>query len=93
MAAAVKGRPRQAGVLAAYVEPGVPWQKGDLQSFRINFRPELVDRQLFYDLKEVQVQRAQSCTESAELKMFSTLGNIHQPLISMEPSVGFEPTT
>ena len=55
IAAAVKGWLQQAGVQTAYIEPGAPWQNGHVESFHASLRAELLDRELFYDLEEVQV--------------------------------------
>lgn len=55
IAAAVKEWLQQAGVQTAYIEPGAPWQNGHVESFHASLRAELLDRELFYDLEEVQV--------------------------------------
>lgn len=45
---------KQAGVQAAYIEPGAPWENGHVESFHASLRAELLDRELFFDLAEVQ---------------------------------------
>lgn len=55
IAAAVKEWLQQAGVQTAYIEPGAPWQNGHVESFHASLRAELLDRELFFDLEEVQV--------------------------------------
>jgi putative transposase len=55
IAAAVKEWLQQAGVKTAYIEPGAPWQNGHVESFHASLRAELLDRELFLDLEEVQV--------------------------------------
>lgn len=45
----------QAGVKTAYIDPGAPWQNGHVESFHASLRSELLDRELFYDLEEVQL--------------------------------------
>jgi transposase InsO family protein len=44
----------QAKVQTAYIEPRAPWQNGHVESFHANLRSELLDRELFYDLAELQ---------------------------------------
>lgn len=55
IAVAVKEWLRDAGVQTAYIEPGAPWQNGHVESFHASLRAELLDRELFFDLEEVQV--------------------------------------
>lgn len=55
IAAAVKDWLQQAGVRTAYIEPGAPWQNGHVESFHASLRAELLDRELFFDLEEVQL--------------------------------------
>ncbi len=45
---------KQAGVNTAYIDPGAPWQNGHVESFHASLRSELLDRELFFDLQEVQ---------------------------------------
>lgn len=54
IAGAVKEWLQQAGVQTAYIEPGAPWQNGHVESFHASLRTELLDRELFFDLEEVQ---------------------------------------
>lgn len=46
----------QAGVKAQYIDPGAPWQNGHVESFHASLRAELLDRELFFNLQEVQSQ-------------------------------------
>lgn len=45
---------KQAGVQAAYIEPAAPWENGHVESFHASLRSELLDRELFFDVPEVQ---------------------------------------
>jgi len=54
VAQAVQQWLQQAGVQAAYIEPGAPWQNGHVESFHASLRSELLDRELFFNLREVQ---------------------------------------
>ena len=38
-----------------YIEPGRPWENGYAESFQGTFRNELLDRELFYGVKEAKV--------------------------------------
>ena len=40
---------------ALHVAPGSPWQNGYVESFNNKFRDELLNRELFYSLKEAQI--------------------------------------
>lgn len=51
---AVKEWLKQAGVNSAYIEPGAPWENGHVESFHASLRSELLDRELFFDVEEVQ---------------------------------------
>jgi putative transposase len=43
------------GVRTFYIEPGSPWENGYCESFSSKLRDELLDREIFYTLKETQV--------------------------------------
>ena len=38
-----------------YIEPGSPWENGYIQSFNGRLRDEILDRELFYSVKEAKV--------------------------------------
>lgn len=38
-----------------YIEPGSPWENGYIESFHGRFRDELLNRELFYSVKEAKV--------------------------------------
>ncbi len=42
------------GVRTLYIEPGSPWENGYCESFNGKLRDELLDREIFYTLKEAQ---------------------------------------
>jgi transposase InsO family protein len=42
-------------VRTLYIEPGSPWENGFCESFNGKLRDELLDREIFYTLKEAQV--------------------------------------
>ncbi len=43
------------GAKTAFIEPGSPWENGYVESFNARFRDELLNREIFYSLKEAQV--------------------------------------
>ncbi len=43
------------GVETLYVEPGSPWENGYIESFNGKFRDEILNRELFYSVKEAKV--------------------------------------
>ncbi len=43
------------GSKALYIEPGSPWENGYVESFNGKLRDELLDREVFYTLREAQI--------------------------------------
>ena len=43
------------GIKTAYIEPGSPWENGYCESFNSRFRDELLNREVFYSLREAQI--------------------------------------
>jgi transposase InsO family protein len=43
------------GVKTLFIEPGSPWENGYVESFNGKLRDELLDREIFYTLKEARV--------------------------------------
>ena len=43
----------QAQVGACYIEPGAPWENAHVESFHAQLRAELLNRELFLDMREV----------------------------------------
>lgn len=43
------------GSRTAYIEKGSPWKKGYIESFNAKLRDELIDRAIFYTLREAQI--------------------------------------
>ena len=43
------------GVKTAFIEPGSPWENGYNESFNGKLRDELLNRELFYNLKEAKI--------------------------------------
>src|SRR5918993_1440835 len=43
------------GARTAYIAPGSPWENGFIESFNARLRDELLDREIFYSLREAEV--------------------------------------
>ena len=43
------------GAKTAFIEPGSPWENGYVESFNARFRDELLNRELFYSVREAQI--------------------------------------
>lgn len=54
-AAAVRKWLDDVGVTTLFIEPGSPWENGYVESFNGKLRDELLDREIFYTLKEAKV--------------------------------------
>ncbi len=55
VAKVVRGWLGRVGVTTLFIEPGSPWENGCNESFNRNLRDELLDREIFYSLKEAEV--------------------------------------
>ncbi len=44
------------GAETAYIEPGSPWENGDVESFNARFRDELLDREIFTSLRQASIR-------------------------------------
>jgi putative transposase len=62
------------GVRTAYIEPGSPWENGYNESFNGKLRDELLNREIFYSLKEAQVLIEQWRRHYNEVRPHSSLG-------------------
>ena len=57
-----------------YIEPGSPWENGYVESFHGRFRDELLDRELFYSVKEAKVLAESWRLEYNDHRPHSSLG-------------------
>jgi len=55
IADAIKNWLGQKDVGTLYIEPGSPWENGYIESFNGKLRDEVLDRELFYSVKEAKV--------------------------------------
>ena len=76
------------GAKTLYIEPGSPWENGYVESFNGKLRDELLDRELFYTLKEVQVLTDQYRKIYNHIRPHSSLGYrppAPQAMLTAEP--------
>jgi putative transposase len=59
IAAAMRRYLEMAGTGTLYIEPGAPWENGYAESFHGRLRDELLDRELFRDLREAKALAGQ----------------------------------
>jgi transposase InsO family protein len=51
----VRGWLERVGVKTLFIQPGSPWENGYNESFNGKLRDELLNREIFYSLKEGQI--------------------------------------
>ena len=62
------------GVKTLYIEPASPWENGYIESFNGKLRDELLDREVFYTLKEAQILIERWRIEYNTIRPHSSLG-------------------
>jgi putative transposase len=62
------------GVKTLYIEPGSPWENGYNESFNGKLRDELLNREIFYTLKEAQILIERWRWEYNKVRPHSALG-------------------
>ena len=65
---------RRMGVKTLFIEPGSPWENGYIESFNGKMRDELLDREIFYSLKEAQILIEMWRTHYNTVRPHSSLG-------------------
>ena len=65
---------RRVGVKTLYIEPGSPWQNGYNESFNGKLRDELLNREIFYTLKEAKILIERWRQEYNTIRPHSALG-------------------
>ncbi len=55
IAKAVQSWIRAVGAKTAYITPGSPWENGYIESFNSKLRDELLNREIFFTLKEAKI--------------------------------------
>ena len=74
IAKAVRAWLQASGVETAYIEPGSPWENAYSESFNSRFRDEVLDREMFYDLREARVVVEDHRLEYNQRRPHSSLG-------------------
>jgi transposase InsO family protein len=74
IADAVRQWLKNKGVETLYVEPGCPWENSYAESFQGRFRDELLNRELFYSVKEAKVLAESWRGECNNNRLHSGLG-------------------
>jgi len=62
------------GAQTLYIEPGSPWENGYVESFNGKLRDELLDREIFYTLQEVEILTEQYRQTYNRIRPHSSLG-------------------
>ena len=62
------------GANTLYIEPGPPWENGYVESFNAKLRDELLDREIFYTLREAQVLTGEYKQTYNRIRPHSSLG-------------------
>jgi transposase InsO family protein len=65
---------KRLGVRTLFIEPGSPWENGYNESFNGKLKDELVNREIFYSLREAQVLVEQWRREYNTIRPHSSLG-------------------
>ncbi len=73
-ARAVRSWLQRVGVKTLFITPGSPWENGYVESFNGKLRDELLNREVFDTLWEVQVLTAQWRNEYNHVRPHSALG-------------------
>ena len=73
-AAAVREWLTSLGAQPLFIQPGSPWENGYNESFNGKLRDELLNREIFYSLKEVQILTEQWRKEYNTIRPHSSLG-------------------
>ena len=62
------------GVQTLFIEPGSPWENGYCESFNGKLRDELLNGEIFYSLKEVQILTESWRRQYNQVRPHSSLG-------------------
>ena len=89
-AKAVRRWLERVGVKTAFIEPGSPWENGYNESFNGKLRDELLNREIFYNLKEAKVLIENWRKEYNTVRPHSSLG-YRPPAPEVVQPLTFEP--
>ena len=74
------------GTQPLYIEPGSPWENGYCESFNSKLRDELLNREIFYSLKEAQILIERWRMHYNTLRPHSSLGYKPPAPVTIKPS-------
>jgi transposase InsO family protein len=87
MAKAVQEWITAVGAKTAYITPGSPWENGYVESFNARLRDELLDGEIFYTLREAQIESRAGGATTTRSGLMNRLATNHQHLrCSCRPS-------
>ena len=69
----VRARLSRLAIKPLFIEPGSPWENGNIESFNRKMRAELLNGEIFYSMREAQVLIEQWCKEYNTVRPHSTL--------------------
>jgi putative transposase len=81
----------QAQVGPRYIEPGAPWENAYVESFHAQVRLELLDRELFFNLREVNAATSNYAYEYNFQRPHGSLGK-RPPAIAAQRELPLRPT-
>lgn len=81
----------QAGVGPRYIEPGAPWENGHVESFHAQVRLELLDRELFFDVREANAATSNYAYEYNFERPHGSLGQ-RPPAVAAKRELPLRPT-
>ena len=62
------------GVQTLFIEPGSPWENGYIESFNARLRDEVLNREIFFTLKQAQVIEGMWRKHYNQVRPHSALG-------------------
>ena len=74
------------GTQPLYIEPGSPWENGYCESFNSKLRDELLNREIFYSLREAQILIERWRMHYNTLRPHSSLGYKPPAPVTIKPS-------
>jgi len=81
----------QAQVGARYIEPGSPWENAHVESFHAQVRLELLDRELFFNMREVETATSNYAHEYNFQRPHGSLGKL-PPALAAQRELLLRPT-
>lgn len=74
-----------------YIEPGSPWENAHVESFHAQVRLELLDRELFFNMREVESATSNYAYEYNFQRLHGSLGKL-PPALAAQRELTLQPT-